>query len=197
MVPGSPCKQHQLYEPYLKRLTNIYAAMDEKYALAAEYYGFHCAGCDDNCCNTRFYHHTCLEYLFIQKGYYTLNKHQRVEIKNRALRICREMLAANTKATAIQPMCPLNFEGQCILYAYRPLICRLHGIAHEFHRPDRKVVYGAGCEVFTKQCGEKRYFKFDRTPFYLEMKSLEKELKMVQAFAGKFKMTVAEMIETF
>jgi Fe-S-cluster containining protein len=197
MVPGGLCKQHQLYKPYLERLTKIYAAMDQQYALAAEYYGFNCTGCNDNCCSTCFYHHTFLEYLFILKGYDTLVSGQRTEIKKRARRVCGKTQAADENAIKIRQMCPLNLEGRCILYAYRPMICRLHGIDHEFRKPDQKVVYGPGCKVFMKQCEEKKYFKFDRTPFYLAMAGLEKELKLILGFADKIKMTVAEMIVTF
>ncbi len=197
MEPGSLYKLHHIYSPYLDRLSKIYAAMDQKYALAAEYYCFHCTGCDDNCCFTRFYHHTCLEFLFVFKGYHGLDKEQKDKIKTRALRVCNEAQAADEKALAVRQMCPLNFEGKCILYAFRPMICRLHGIAHEFHRPDQKIIYGPGCQVFTRRCREKKYFKFDRTPFYLEMAALEKELKQALGYTGKIRITVAEMVAKF
>ncbi len=45
--------------------------MDLKYKEAADYYGFDCTGCEDNCCFTRFFHHTLLEYLYIMEGYGT------------------------------------------------------------------------------------------------------------------------------
>ena len=92
------------------------------------------------------------------------------------------------------PMCPLNFDGRCILYAYRPMICRLHGIPHEFTRPDQRTLYGPGCEAFTKKYAQKGHIKFDRTPFYLAMAELEKDFKLKAGLTRKLKMTIAQMI---
>ena len=55
-------------------------------------------------------------------------------------------------------------------------------------------MYSPGCEAFTKQCEAKEYIKFDRTPFYVEMAKLERELREAVGFAQKFKMTVAQML---
>ena len=50
------------YPEYFDRLREIYAAMDEAYNTAAGKYGFTCDQCPDNCCLTRFYNLTYLEY---------------------------------------------------------------------------------------------------------------------------------------
>ena len=55
-------------------------------------------------------------------------------------------------------------------------------------------MYSPGCKVFEKQCEWKKYIKFDRTPFYVEMAKLERELREVAGFTQKFKMTVAQML---
>ena len=171
--------------------------MDKKYQEAADYYNFYCTGCDDNCCFTRFYHHTLLEYLYIREGYNTLVNEKQVKVKHRALEICRKTREADKKGVPVRLMCPLNVNNLCLIYTYRPMICRLHGIPHVLQAPGQGVLYASGCEVFTEQCQEKERFKFDRTPFYMEMAELEKELKQVVGMTQKIKMTVAQMLVTF
>ena len=90
--------------------------------------------------------------------------------------------------------CPLNDDGLCTLYHFRPMICRLHGIPHELQKPGQSPVYGPGCETFDRRCGHKGYLKFDRTPFYRQVAMLEQEVKRAMGFDGKIRMSVAEMI---
>lgn len=171
--------------------------MDLKYKEAADYYGFDCKGCEDNCCFTRFFHHTLLEYLYIMEGYGTLDRAKQVEVKRRALEVCRKTDEAVEKGIPVRVMCPLNFDGLCLMYDYRPMICRLHGIPHELQRPGQSTMYGLGCDTFNKQCQEKELFKFDRTPFYIEMAELEKELRQEVGVRQKIKLTVAQMLAMF
>ena len=188
---------YDTYAPFTDRLSAIYTLMDQKYAEAAEYYGFYCTGCRDNCCLTRFYHHTLLEYFYLLAGYNMLDNEKRVKAKNRASRVCKKFIEADEKGITDRLMCPLNFNSLCILYAHRPMICRLHGIPHELHRPGRRVLFGPGCHVFTENYKNKNYFKFDRTPFYIELAELEKELRQAVGMMQKIKMTVAEMVSNF
>ena len=74
------------------------------------------------------------------------------------------------------------------------MICRLHGIPHELHTPGRDIICQPGCEAFSEQFGEKDYHRFDRTPFYLELASLEKDLKQAADITTKIKMTIADML---
>jgi Fe-S-cluster containining protein len=182
---------------FLDRLREIFGAMDRAYNVAAQYYQFYCSGCTDSCCLTQFYHHTFLEYLYLLTGYQAAAKEKQNVIKNRAATICRETAAADRQAIRLQHMCPLNFDGLCSLYAYRPMICRMHGLAHELHRPGKAVTYAPGCHVFTKQCGQKEYHPFDRTPFYIELAKLENEFKQAAGIEAKIKMTIAEIVCTF
>ncbi|MFH2218243.1 MAG: hypothetical protein ABII68_01110 [Pseudomonadota bacterium] len=182
---------------FLKRLAEIYAAMDQKYRDAADHYGFSCTGCDDNCCLTRFYHHTLLEYLYILKGFRRLESKKQTELKNRALDVCQKAELADEKGLSVRLMCPLNVDGLCLLYKHRPMICRMHGIPHELKSPDGRRVHGPGCDAFSRQCMEKSDFNFDRTPFYLEMALLEKELKQTAGAMGKVRFTVAQMLLSF
>lgn len=186
--------QYNKYSVFLDRLKVIYEAMDQKYKEAADYYGFHCQGCHDNCCLTRFYHYTLLEYFYILEGYNTLRPGRQIETRNRALEVCRKTDEADEKGIKARLMCPLNFDDMCILYSYRPMICRLHGIPHELQREGQNVIHSPGCDVFTEQNREKSYFRFDRTPFYIKMAELENKLKCAAGINQKLKMTVAQML---
>jgi len=183
--------------PFLDRLKIIYASMDQKYQEAADYYGFECTGCEDNCCLTRFYHYTLIEYLCIKEGFHCLENRKQVEVKQRSLAVCRKTDEADKKGRPVQQMCPVNFGSLCVLYPYRPMICRLHGIPHELQRPDQGILNSPGCGTFALKCHGKKRFKFDRTPFYMQMAALEKEMKQAVGMTQKIKMTVAQMIVTF
>ncbi|MGD2185570.1 MAG: hypothetical protein PVI71_05555 [Desulfobacterales bacterium] len=179
------------------RLKKIYDTMDQAYMAAADHYGFACAGCRDNCCQTQFYHHTVIEYTYMIKGLKTLSAVDQNEVKSRARIVVDKVASADHNDQALRLMCPLNFDERCILYPYRPMICRLHGIPHELQKPGQSPVYGPGCETFDQQCGSKGYFKFDRTPFYREVAMLEQHVRQTLGFSGKLRMTVAEMILDF
>ena len=186
--------QFNKFVPFLNRLEKIYAHMDKKYNQAAEYYGFTCTGCINNCCLTRFYHHTLLEYLYIKKGFSNLNADIRSDGKKKALEVLKLTAEADKNQQTPHFMCPLNLDGLCLIYHFRPMICRLHGIPHELTMPGRSISCGPGCDEFTKLYGSKEYYKFDRTPFYIKMAGLEKELKKAAGITEKTKMTIAEMI---
>lgn len=189
--------QPQSFSPFLRRLKKIFAFMDQKYQEAAEYYGFNCKGCEDNCCLTRFYHYTLVEYLYIKEGFYCLENKKQVEVKQRSLAVCRKADEADMKGKPVKQMCPVNFENLCVLYPYRPMICRLHGIPHELQRVGQGILNSPGCGTFTLNYPGKTRFKFDRTPFYMQMAALEKEMKQAVGMTQKIKMTVAQMIVTF
>ena len=185
------------YAGFTKDLEEIFEGMQRAYQEAAEAYPFCCNGCEDSCCRTRFYHHTLLEYVYLFKGYRHLSLKTRLEVKERAQRICEELRLADESGVMIKRMCPVNFDGLCGLYEYRPMICRLHGISHELHQPGRGVSFGPGCDEFTRNCGQGVYHKFDRTPHYFALADLENRFKNEVGFSGKMKMTIAEMIVTF
>ena len=186
-----------VYTDFKNRLKQIYSAMDQAYNTAADRYGFTCTGCRDNCCRTRFYHHTAIEFVYMAEGLSSLSPKKQNEVKARALRVVAETARADEKGNTVRLMCPLNFDERCILYPYRPMICRLHGIPHELQKPGQDPVQGSGCETFDQQYGLKTYVKFDRTPFYRDMAMLEQKVKQTLDFNEKFKMTVAEMILDF
>jgi Fe-S-cluster containining protein len=179
---------------FFSRLEAIFEEMDRKYNEVAESYGFKCRGCEDNCCLTRFYHHTHLEYLYVRRGFDNLDPLDQGTLLTRALEVCRQAEMADKKGLPVRQMCPLNQNGMCAIYHYRPMICRMHGIPHELRKPGRSAVHGPGCGDFDHQHPGKSYVRFDRTPFYFEMARLENEFKQVAGLSGRIKLTIAEMI---
>ncbi len=183
-----------IYTPFFERLKALYVDMDSYYGNAADYYGFDCKGCMENCCLTRFYHHTHIECLYLLEGLSFLAKKKQIETTKKAADYNKKAIESDVKKKQARQMCPLNFDGLCILYNYRPMICRLHGVSHELKKPGRDIIYSPGCGEFTRQCENKAYFSFDRTPFYIKMAQLEKDLKLKFGFTKKFKNTIAQMI---
>ncbi len=171
--------------------------MDKRYEDTATHYGFVCTGCKDNCCLTRFYHHTLLETLHLLEGFQALDNLRQVEITQRAVIVCEESRTADQAGERIRHMCPLNLGGLCLLYTHRPMICRLHGVPHELRSPGRMPDYGPGCNAFAEQCGKLPYHQFDRTPFYAQIAKLEHQLRRATGFEGKLKLTVSEMLCSF
>jgi Fe-S-cluster containining protein len=178
----------------MDRLKSIFADMDREYSRAVEHYGFDCNACQDICCQTRFYHHTYIEYLLIQEGFKTLSLDMQSEIVSRARKVVRQTIDLEKEARPVRLMCPLNFETLCVVYPCRPMICRLHGIPHEFQNGAGHRLQGPGCETFDQRCSAVQYFKFDRTPFYREMAGLEKEFRKTVGVQTKIRMTIAEML---
>lgn len=180
--------------PFMERLESLYNKMDEKYNETANYYGFHCGGCEENCCFTRFHHHTFIEYLYIIKGFELLGELIKTEIREKAALVFGQTEELEKSGMPVRLLCPLNYQGLCALYSYRPMICRLHGIPHELVMPGRDKITGPGCWEFSSCCGEKEYIVFDRTSFYAEMAGLEKEFKSLFGISEKIKLTVAGML---
>ena len=181
----------------LNRLTTLFSKMDQAYKVFCDSTGFYCQGCEDNCCQTQFNHHTLVEFLYIRRGYLALNQNCQADIKQRAWSYCRQLEKATRQAETLGQMCPLNDAGLCRLYVFRPMICRLHGIPHSIRRPDGKIVIGPGCEEFVQSTTDTDIRPLDRTPYYMQMAALEKELRNLLGFRAKLKMTVAEMIVAF
>ena len=187
------------YLPLLDRLAALFEQMDAAYDAVAGQYGFQCRGCADNCCRTRFYHHTLIEYLYLMEGMNALDAEAERETLLQARRVCGKMADADRQGKTFRMMCPLNRDERCILYPYRPMICRLHGIPHELQRAGGSVVKMPGCDAFFSQCrdlGKTDYIRFDRTPLYRQMAMLEKELRLVTGANGPIKLTVAQMLAT-
>jgi Fe-S-cluster containining protein len=180
----------------LDRLKSVFADMDRQYSRVALHYNFDCKACTDNCCQTRFYHHTYIEYLLVQQGFKALSPGRQAELESRALSVIQNTAELDKIGKQVRLMCPLNSDDLCVLYPYRPMICRLHGIPHEFRNGSGRRVQGTGCKAFDHRCSAISYLKFDRTPFYRKMAAMEKEFRQTVGVSVKIRMTIAEMINS-
>ena len=153
------------FSVFIGRLKQVYTLMDSAYTRLANSYGFTCDGCEDNCCQTRFYHHTVIEYTYLREGFMNLDAEMQDRIKSRARTVVDGIEADHSTSRPLKLMCPLNFDTRCILYPYRPMICRLHGIPYELKKPGLSAIMEPGCSTFDSRCGHRHYLPFDRTPF--------------------------------
>lgn len=185
------------YDSFRKDFIELVDKMDRRYDEAAIHYGFVCRGCDENCCRTKFYHHTYLEYLYLKEGFNKLSEEQQQTIIYRAKVVHDAHSMANRTGVVAREMCPFNVGNRCLLYSYRPMICRLHGIPHELRRPGQAVQFHHGCDDFHEVHHAMNYYPFDRTPLYMEMAALEKQFKTESGIQQKVKMTIAEMVMTY
>lgn len=182
------------FGPYATRLQAIFADMDLAYRAVAERVGFHCSGCPQNCCRTRFYHHTYLEWCLLANGFRQLDHIQQADLRRRANDVCRQVAPGRSGQKTSWPMCPLNRDGLCELYDCRPMICRLHGIPHALQRPDGKTMFGPGCDDFYRQCQSPGSGVLNRTPHYGALAALEQEFCRTVGLTQRPKLTVAEMM---
>ena len=187
MIQPLPAWQDPELAPFLEKLEQLFAKMDDAYDTAAKENGFVCNGCDESCCKTLFYHHTFLEFFYVAQGLHKLDAAARNEIFQRAGRYVMAQSDAAVNRN-FRKMCPLNREGRCQLYAYRPMICRLHGIPYTLSNRE-----GPGCDPFY-QSTVKIAPHLDRTALYRELALLEKKLRDHLRDRSKLKLTIAEMI---
>ena len=82
-------------QPFMGRLQRLFGLMDRKYAETAAGYGFHCKGCEESCCRTRFHHHTLIEYLYLHTGLRSLDPDLQKRLRLRAQAVCRPTAAAD------------------------------------------------------------------------------------------------------
>ncbi len=179
---------------FFSRLAGIYETMDDAWNLAAAHYGFVCNGCDDNCCESEFYHHTFVEKAYLLSGISNLDPAAKKRIQERAKTVLSKLTSALKKGESLRIMCPLNEKGRCILYLFRPMICRLHGIPNELKKPGRTAVKGPGCDAGKELFTLKPYTTFDRTPFYTKMAMLEMDYRKTTEKTGRVNQTIAEML---
>ena len=104
------------------------------------------------------------------------------------------MTEADQGDTPQKILCPLNEDERCVLYAHRPMICRLHGIPHQMRRPDGQSIQGPGCDDFYRQCANSTGMPLDRTPHYIAMAQLERRLREQTGYRDKIKLTIAQII---
>lgn len=184
----------QSFMTYLDQLACLFEQMDQAYGQVCRQSGFVCRGCQDNCCGTRFYHHTLIEYLYLRVGLDSLSDQAREAVRQRADQAHLQMRRDDAQGRKQRIMCPLNQDGRCILYARRPMICRLHGVPHQLRRPDGRLQIGPGCGDFELQCRGSVPARLDRTPLYTALADLERRLRQHTGVMTRIRMTVAEML---
>lgn len=179
----------------IPRLAEIYRRIDRAYAEAVKNVGFSCEGCDGTkCCTVDLRIGTLVEMSYLRHGFNTLSHAEQDEILAR----CRQIIRAKNDAPESElyrnSVCALNTDGMCVLYEYRPMICRLHGMPYFFVGPNDSRMEGDGCPRFTKLYkGMDTISKIDRTPFYREMAALEVEAVRLRGERTK-KLSVAETL---
>ena len=168
--------------------------MDAAYEAIAGHYGFVCRGCEDNCCLTRFRHHTLIEFAYLRKGFTDLETALRRRVATQANAYRQALLDAEASGSPFRHWCPLNQDGRCILYEFRPMICRLHGLPHDLRHPARGLIQGPGCHSFEAQCARTPARPLDRSALYKSLAGLEQAARQRTGFRSPIGMTVADMI---
>jgi len=127
------------------KLAVLYREMEVGYDRVAAKIGLTCQGCPDNCCDSYFLHHTYIEWAYLWRGLRTLAP-PLIEAAMARARLCLDHYR-QAEATGVWPkiMCPLNQDGLCMLYLYRPMICRTHGVPARLRRPDGRTLHFPGC----------------------------------------------------
>jgi len=179
-----------------QRLAGLYATMESRYEEMASRLGLSCTECTDNCCRSYFQHHTYIEWAYLWQGLDSLQPELRQEVVDRArmnVDQSRKLLAQDQKPRL---MCPLNDQGLCILYPYRLMICRLHGVPNQVRMPNGQTKQFPGCHrCQALTAGLQRIPVLDRTPLYVELAQLEREfLGSKRGQLPRVDMTLSEML---
>ncbi len=179
----------------IPRLQELYQEMDSAYCALAERAGFSCDGCDGaKCCTVDLILHTFVEKLYLRRGFNALETSLQLEVLGR----CKAVLKAKQEdpygyayRTAV---CVLNVDGKCILYDYRPMICRLAGVPHFIRRPDGKKVRGPACERYLRNIAPHAPgLELDRSGFYRQLAEIE--IQMVHSLGRRtVSRTIAETL---
>ncbi len=180
-------------EPYIRRIEEIYRAIDTTYQSAQSHYGFDCTGCGTNCCATKFYHYTHAEGIYLRRGFDGLQEGLKHEVINRAIEYETFYLNDNEHRPFF---CPLNRNNLCILYQWRPLICRLHGLPYELTDINNNPTFHGGCLRFMSQdrTSLPTYMTLNRTIFYREFAKVEAEIRDILGLQPPPPSTVAAII---
>ena len=173
-------------------LIDLYNTMDAAWNETASAYSFECNSCKDNCCTSLFYHYTHIEHAYLLYGFNRLASDRQYKILNLAKAYCEKIFEQGNANKNLKIWCPVNMDGHCLLYQYRPMICRLHGLPHELNRPGGEPVKAPGCDA--GQFNTKNYVRFDRTPFYQQMAHIEIAFRQNKNLSGKLKMTIAQIL---
>ena len=91
----------------------------------------HChIGCS-SCCEKGDYPISQLELEHLMQGYISLDNNTKINIQN------------NIKTMKRGEKCPFLINNKCSVYSYRPIICRVHGLAYILKTDCVKIPYCA------------------------------------------------------
>ncbi len=177
-------------------LERLYQKMEMAYNEIASRLGLKCSECEDNCCVSYFQHHTHIEWAYFFKGLKTLSQDRQKQIISRAKEYVDLSKKELEKGIRPKIMCPVNENGLCILYKYRLMICRLHGIPNTVKMPNGITKKFPGCSMCIALTKNSPYFPImDRTPFYQALADLERRFtKLLKNPIPKVDYTLAQMI---
>ncbi len=182
------------------QISLLYHEMETAYDRVAAQLGLTCEGCPDNCCDSFFLHHTYVEWSYLWRGFSELPPDTQKKILFRAEdyeQKCQTTLSAGERP---QVMCPLNEAGRCVLYKYRLMVCRTHGVPAAMTRPDGKRLQFPGCfrcqDIVKKNCADVQQVPvMDRTGLLRQLVLLEQQfLSGRRHLAPRVKMTIAAML---
>lgn len=180
-----------------RKLAALYADMQEAYSAHAEAMGLTCDNCENNCCTSYFQHHTRIEWAYLLHGLASLPEDMQHIYQERArqyVRLTKEALLAGERPSI---MCPLNDDGRCGVYAYRLMICRLHGVPNRLRYPNGRVLNFPGCYRSQDICERTGAISmFDRTTLYTRLMELEVQFVGPARIRSlpKVDLTLAEMV---
>jgi hypothetical protein len=188
-----------LPEDLRTELVVLYEDLQAQYEDTAARLPLSCQGCPDNCCDSWFFHHTSIEWAFLWQGLRSLDARSRAALVQRA----EEYREASAKLLAQgkrpQLPCPLLDQGRCRLYAFRLLVCRMHGIPAHLTLPNGQQVQFPGCfrcqEIVREYPPDRSVPSMDRTSIFTRLAQLEARFLNTQGPGlPKIKKTLAEMI---
>lgn len=71
-------------DAFIGRVRDLYGRMGKAYGEAAACYGLSGKGCDENCCEERFHHHTLADFLCLLRGIPSWDEQTRLSIFSRS-----------------------------------------------------------------------------------------------------------------
>lgn len=101
---------------YIEFLENLDKKLGEYFNTHKKF--IHCKlGCSA-CCEKGDYPLSKIELEYLMQGYISLNNETKVQVQN------------NIKKIETGGACPFLINKKCSIYPYRPIICRVHGLAY-------------------------------------------------------------------
>lgn len=169
----NPIQRTKLRKRCFSKLADLYQRMDEAYDQTASAAGFHCAGCQHNCCVSHFQHHTMIEWAYFYQGIMALPEGERQRYRSMAQANVDKVQRALGQGQMPAVMCPMNAEGLCQIYHHRFMICRLHGVANTIAPLGRDPRQFPGCPRYEELATGQNLPPMDRTLLYQELAALD------------------------